>query len=69
VQELKVLYVEDCEEMGRFVKTLLGKNAYSVKTVPTGKEAILAAQSARYDLRAVSRVILSSTGGMHACTQ
>jgi DNA-binding response OmpR family regulator len=66
VHELKILYVEDCEEMGRFVKTLLGKNAYSVKIVRTGREAIAAARNSQFDLYMLD-VALPDCSGIELC--
>lgn len=62
----KILYVEDCDEMGRFVKILLGKNAYSVRTVRTGREGLAAARKSHFDLYMLD-VALPDCSGIELC--
>ncbi len=64
----KVLYVEDCDEMSRFVQLLLTRYGYSVETARTAREGLERARSSTYDLYLLD-VILPDGSGIELCRE
>ena len=64
----KVLYVEDCDEMSRFVQLLLRRYGYSVDTARTAREGLERARSSTYDLYLLD-IILPDGSGIELCRE